>query len=582
MTRIPVQRSFLVPLAVMLAMLVTGPADSSPAAPPDALDDLAAMLDPSADAVLLTPQLKHASEQFTQLMQGMDRAQLMLGSRPLDQLQSFVDITTGVDEFGGAAALLFMGDEDEPIDTPEQLMARTVFVVPVRDHTAFREANFDPDPAGSDGLLHSSGFVFHVRDVGHYAVMGVNAERVMAYQPAGMAEQWLRTLGDEGHTRLRAGEVLCIGNRRATDRLVTLIADTLPDELGEIYRPWTLAMLDAHEPPGDRGRFAAVFDFDPLALIVREMITMDTHGMEPGAAPALVGGLLGGLPDRPHHAVGAVDLRRPATRAMLDFVSRYTRSGAPPPDWLRAVDTAQVVFARKPGSAADAFKGGLLSDSTIVLRSSEPRAVRFQLLRWLESLGETEPGATVSIDENKTLSTGEVVDVVSVDWQPPANEPMHGPLKAMLIGAFGWRGHVLLRDDAVLITLGRSAASRARAESQLSNNAMVQAMLAWLPQTPAGLVFLPVAENMTLAEQVMSQLPFVEPVDLPEPAGFVPPIALAIDLADRTGGGAGGGAIDVVGITTIVPAQALTLVADAVLEAIRRSEQQQADDGDDA
>lgn len=549
----------------------------------DPLDDLASLLDPSADAVLLAPHLKQASEQFTQLMQGMDRAQLMLGSRPIDQLLSFVDITTGVDELRGAAAALFMGEQ--PIKTAQELLDRTVFLVPVRDREAFRQANFEPSPDVPGGLLHSTGHTFFVRDVAAHAVMGTNADLVKAYQPDGATPVWLAAFGDEGHKRLGNGEVLCVGNRRATERLSRLIADTLPAAVGDTYQRWSTALLDAHEPHDGRGRYAVVFDFDPLALVIREMLTMDTHGMEAGAAPTQRGGLLAGMTDRPHFLAGAVDLRRPATRAIVDFIARQVMQ-APPPAWVNLIDTAQVLVAQPRGAMSEALKGGLLRDSAIILRSSDPRALRFGYLRWLASLPDARPGMSVSIEENKTLPTGEVVDVVSVDWQPPAHEPLHGPVKAMLLGAFGWRGHVLLRDDAVLITLGRSPASRARPTSQFSSNAMVQAMLAWLPPAPAGLVFVPVSENLALAEQVMNQLPFIEPVDLPEPAGFVPPVALAIDLADRTGGGVDGGALDVLGITTIIPAQVLTLVADGVLEGIRRHEQQQVDgdepDGGDA
>ncbi len=562
---------------VMVAVAAR-PVAASPSSDP--LDEIASMLDASADAVLLTTHLKRSSEQFTQLMQGMDRAQLMLGSRPLDQLQSVVDITTSVDEFRGAAAVVSL--DGDAISTPAQLLAHTVFVIPVRDHATFRDANFEPGET-PDALVHSSGFTFHARDVRQYVLLGVDKQRVVDYKPGGANEQWIRALGDEGHKRLRQGEVVFVANRRATDRLAQFIADMLPGDFGRDDHRWAMAMLDASVPSGHRGLLTAVFDFDPLALIIREMVTFDAGGIEAGQSRSLAGGLLAGMADRPHYVAAAVDLRRPATRAMVDVTARQL-SGGRPPHWVDLIDSAQVLVAQKQGMPADAFRGGLLSDSAIVLRGEDTRALRFEFITWLEALATRDADVTVSIEKNTTLATGEIVDVVSVDWKPPATEPMHAPLKSLLIGPFGWRGHLLLRDDALTITLGRSEASRGRGQSQLSSNAIVQAMLAWLPQRPAALVFLPVAENLAITQAAIAQLPFIGPIDLPQPAGTLPPIGMAVDVADRVGGGSGN-TIDVLGVTTILPAQVLTLAADAVLEAIRREQQhrdaQPAPAGDD-
>src|SRR5438874_506187 len=65
--------------------------------------ELLAMIPGNACAAVVIPNLKFCSDEITRGLEGMDRANLLLGSRPLDLIKSATGFNVGINDVGGAA-----------------------------------------------------------------------------------------------------------------------------------------------------------------------------------------------------------------------------------------------------------------------------------------------------------------------------------------------------------------------------------------------------------------------------------------------------------------------------------------------
>ena len=70
------------------------------------LEGMIKLIPADAQAALIVPNVKILSDQITQCLEGMDRAGLLLGSRPIDQFKSASGFNVAVDDLGSAAVVL--------------------------------------------------------------------------------------------------------------------------------------------------------------------------------------------------------------------------------------------------------------------------------------------------------------------------------------------------------------------------------------------------------------------------------------------------------------------------------------------
>src|SRR5437870_10854114 len=97
-SRIWIFPGMVVAVTAMLGSVVR--ADTAP-------QDVLAMIPASAAAAVIIPNLKYCSDEITRFLEGMDRANLLLGTRPLDQLKSASGFNVGINDVGAAALIWF-------------------------------------------------------------------------------------------------------------------------------------------------------------------------------------------------------------------------------------------------------------------------------------------------------------------------------------------------------------------------------------------------------------------------------------------------------------------------------------------
>lgn len=152
--RAPLPNDTIVPMrlrstvigVLMMAAALSG-ARAEAATP---VDDLLGHLPPEAELLLLAPHLRNTNDQIVQLLEGMDRPNLLMGSRPLDLAKTLTDFSVAIDELKPAALLILKrsdagGDENhDEKDEKEEAQSpplRWLLVLPASDRAAFLARN---------------------------------------------------------------------------------------------------------------------------------------------------------------------------------------------------------------------------------------------------------------------------------------------------------------------------------------------------------------------------------------------------------------------------------------------------------
>jgi len=214
------------------------------------------LVPPDAEAVVCAPSVKAVSDQITLCLQGMGRDHLLLAARPLDAFKAMLSVSTGLNEFDGAAvALLPKAAED---DSPGLLI-----LAPVTDAALFLDRNFEP--AGDGRVRHGSGRVFHAVPLGSHVALSTRPVEGLGAEPAvGFTDLVHDALGSLAEQMVSGTEVFLVSrSRRATmlllDELPAVVRASLgpaPEQLaGSVWDSIDVAM--------------AGIDFDPLAVVVR-------------------------------------------------------------------------------------------------------------------------------------------------------------------------------------------------------------------------------------------------------------------------------------------------------------------------
>jgi hypothetical protein len=524
---------------------------SQPAAAPAELPERVASalrLLPGDDlrALLIVPGLKRASDGLTTLLEGMDRVDLLVGTRPIDHARSLARIGGGLDDAGALLAGL----------TPAGAFA----ILPASDAAAL-VAGLPAQPAAPRAEARH--------------VLLRSGPGVAASPPRGEAGLAWWTGGAPAGVRdraLTADLAILIHDARALPDLLRRVASALD---GDGRAPIALrAAIDAAAPLADRvaaGLAAASMkvllsvECDPLALVIEVVLfKADVAG---GAAGAPVAASAPALPpraarapaailSRPFYLSGAIDaaalLEDPAARAALEA---WWPAAALPEGLADRVRVA--VFPNPSGHAA-----GVLSESIALLETADPQAARAWLRGRVEALGAADGRCEVEASWSDGDAGAPCAYELRVREFAADASPLERALPGTLMGQMGWRGFVAEGPGGLIVTCNRrpallewARAAAAAPPQPLEEHAAMPTMRRWMPADAEVQALIDPGAVGGLLAQVESALP-VPAAGLPRLEPGLPPVGLALDARGGT-----------VVATLVVPAPVLAPLLDAARRA---------------
>src|SRR5262245_30892915 len=108
------ERQQIILTGVLLTAEIVSAASAFGQSEPGAVQGILRVIPPDAHAAFIVPSLKRASDDLTRLLEGMDRANILLGLRPIDQFKSVTGFTVGLDDHGSAAIVVV--DAGDPLN----------------------------------------------------------------------------------------------------------------------------------------------------------------------------------------------------------------------------------------------------------------------------------------------------------------------------------------------------------------------------------------------------------------------------------------------------------------------------------
>lgn len=475
---------------------------------------------PSAHAAVIVPNLKVLSDQITQCLEGMDRDQLLMGARPIDQFKAATGFNVGLNDTGSLAIAL---------TRVEGGTTALVFIVPVTDAPAFLRATLTATPDGRYSL--PGGKTVSARSLeSHVAI----SESDAAIAAIGLGEQVMpleQIVGDRG------AEVAAQGDLFILIRKELLAGATVYLQAALEQRGLAVPGLAKVPMSVARDIDAAVLslDFDPLGLVVRSFARFAPGSraskMLGDGAPAAPQPLVEDLPDEPFTLAGSINLSALGDRTLL--LDLCQQAGVELPVAL-IEETDLVQFAAYPSPAGAA--GGLLNNALAVLRTAQPaavvQAIKSSVLA-LQSDGPIRRQVKWTDDRaiNESLAAA-AFEVTTLDVPPQAAHVQAAG--QLLFGRPGFRGFVKPRERSVLITFSQRPATLAAAmevtgESGkprgLAAQSALRSMRRWLPRTAALEAYINVGRLAQFASEAASAAPIPVDATLPEIDPALPPIA---------------------------------------------------------
>lgn len=459
-----------------------------------------------AQALLVVPNLAACSDEVLACLEGMDRANLLLGARPIDQVKSMSGFNIALDDNASAALALRWGPGDGWIIEA---------LLPVVDAEAFVQGNF----VEHEGSLHrrADGRAFYVMPLGSHVVLSTHSIDHQA--PRGLDAA--------------ASEMLSAHRDFASrgDAFVYLTPDALQRFIRQVNAVPLDPLID------DVSGVVIAVDFDPLGLAARSLTAFKPDSPWHQAAFRLTHAPgLDRLPRHPFYVALAASLNSMPT--------------ALTPTWLQGVSA--IEFMASPGAAGIA--GGLLNDAVLVLETSDPTAVKRllqeQLAEW-QTKGWVQEfnwqGAVAVVDD----VTAEKYEITLVSAPGTMRRQL---LFSLLFGRAGCRGFVHEASDALLVTFSHrpavlETALRTTAAESLATMSVLKAMRDWLPPAPVVEMYLNAGLLADYAQQAAGA--YKLDLEMPAVAPSAPPLALGMSLSDGTAEA-----------TVIIPASLLTAVLD--------------------
>jgi hypothetical protein len=488
--------------------------------------DILRMLPQSAVGAVIVPNLKFCSDEITRCLEGMDRSNLLLGSRPLDQLKSWLGVNAGVNDVGAAAVVGILQD-DEP---------QSAFIAPVNDPAAFL-ANFTEHVQG-DAYRRADGSQWFVRVVNAYALIAPNQatlDELVQSATAMAGSSALARTGAEADAVLGRGEILLVLSKTGARQMFTRAADVA----AQAQQPQAEA-LQRVQALADQIRLNILaIDFDPLAIVIRTLGVLEDDSSMAEAlrtgehAGAPVPAHLDRLPNKPFYLALSLD-RTGAGAGMV--ASLLGAMNVHFPQWIEQARSIQAAVYPSPAGLA----GGVLNDALLVLQTPQPaaalEALKTQLTNAAQASDIMRGQLTWTPAKNINDITAESYELRLADDQD-AN-PMVQMFWPMVFGRNGWRGFVKTTDDSLIMTFSQrpavlESALKASANS-IGSSGMVKTMRQWMPKQRDLEAYVNLGQLMQLIDQATRAFPMAQAPPLPQFEPNAPPIGFAVGTGSQS------------------------------------------------
>ena len=387
-------------LAAVLAaacLPAAGSASASSAAlagaadPPEAIVRAMAEVPAEAAVVAVVPHLSRTAGRLDGFLAGMDRAGLLLGADPVDQVMGLLGFNRHVDRFGAAVAAWV----PPPVGDAATAVAGDglVILMPSGDPAAFIDANFRP--TADPGIVRdAAGRLLAVRAAARHVVLAVAEDASLLARPGmGPEAAWARLEAGAGRGVVVRGE----------DDLVLLmdgsgLAAAVPAAGWWVREPLEAAvpgspllaiagtLMKALEPGAAGGRLAAAADslaigvrFDPLGLLLEGRIDWAVAGAsEPEAVRDTPGEPLADVPGGSMILAAGWDRGEAAATASLDRMLGLL-GVAFDPRWGEP-ERISLHLPRHDGG----FAGGLLAGASLRVRGEAAAAAAGEAGPWMQ------------------------------------------------------------------------------------------------------------------------------------------------------------------------------------------------------
>ncbi|MDA1008667.1 MAG: hypothetical protein O2800_06650 [Planctomycetota bacterium] len=342
-------------------LIVSATFVAPPAMGAHSLEQLLAMVPSESHAILIVSDLSRCSKDMESCLARMDRPETLMVGRPIDQLQSFLEIPSGFNETGAICA--WTHDASWTALIPVTGGGDSIAALIESGGAAPVEAN--------DRVIHmqrGEATLFVRRELvthheSDYLLISTDLERASAYSiPTEGAWNAFSSIAGECGLALAttADIVIAVGPNSKTSALPAPFAAF--SQLGEGYRGALLAL-----------------DVDPMGLLVRAVVNADSGSP---LANVFSGGVrsmaaLTRLPKATPYAAVSVDIvGLGGGERFVSLAKSVDPEGKILPQWILArPDLVRWAQASAYPSKLGILAGGILNDSALVAGCNDPSAL---------------------------------------------------------------------------------------------------------------------------------------------------------------------------------------------------------------
>jgi hypothetical protein len=510
---------------------------------------------------MVVPNLKSCSHQLGQMLEGMGRENLLLGSRPIDQAKSITGMNVAVDDLGAAGLIIFDSDSPEP---------HAAVIVPVTDAQAFLKGNFQTNADGSYRLgVGTGGMVVYAKALGTFVALARSAEVAARFgntPPQNSLETMATALGDQFNRVSNSGDAYLFVTQHGSESMKRTALNFQQQFAGAGAPP--IGKLDAL---GDIQAAVLAFDFDPLALVMRSLVRF-----KPDAAFANIANqheeraTLTHLPQKPFYLAASADFAGIGGEQALQAIA-HAAGWNPLPQWLASATA--VEFAAYPSPLG--LSGGILNDAAMFIQTSDPAGTVARIKQFFTAQPAPDDRLVRQIkwEDERTVEgvgTTSAYEVKIIDVPPELAQWRMA--EQFIVGRSGWRGFVHQAPTGVIMTFSQrpavlksaveSAAAGAPQNQQggLGSMAVIRSMRQWLPMHSDLQLYFSIGQFGALAKELSQALGEDAQTQLPDFDSELPPIAIGVDFFP--------GGIE---SSTVIPTGVLTPVLDHAMSQRKRS-----------
>jgi len=562
-----------------------------------ALDELAAVLPTQMRAAVLVTNLDRSSDSLVTLLEGMDRANLLIGSRPSDQIKSTLQLSVAVNDLGGGGVVFVPvesanrnhDDDGGDSNKPPRTLA-SVGVVPVTSVRQFLSGNFtvtedqlngvrDDLVNGAQLFSHPLMGDVHLRRINNHVIFSRVRSAVETYEAFGESrdadkrsvEPLRDRFGRDAWQAMAEGHVVAYSEQDALGDLTSWARQTLDQRKDASNTNLLRSLLQVLARNSDSPSLAKlvhagrdgviVLEFDPLGLFVRTHWNLDSQSElarfaeGDGRSSATVSP----LPADSYYVAASCDAGlfraitpRQSTDPARSDPWRHVREA------LNKAKTLHVLASPHPAGFGEA----MLANTAVVIETDHPTEVREAIRRDVKAMGSAlEPNAVEATWQERVAVT-DSIQAASFRVHMRGDQPDRAAqrvLRQYLFGPGERTGYVWHDESTVVVTTAKRADTLVKIinaqqdrRRTLDDDPVVTTMRNWMPEDRAVELYIQPDEVLRALRHTPLGFAMPEPLrarlnsDL-TPIGFSAEVSRS---AART--------------ITIIPADTLTLVLDTV------------------